>query len=365
MTKLPNSVLAFAAGNEDRKAGYEQFVEYYDFYKTGKKVNENGTKLSEMDSKMLQFFTDEIEQLSGRKLSEVNSDLAKYCAFTAVREAAFAVVGMLADLVIPDALIKDFGMIADVKSGAWGDSFTVKLQPRDLLVVSKGGRARKNPEITRQYKGEKTILPEPRAISIGVSLYDILRGAASLADFMAKAIQSLQAQMRYDIYDAFATAMAALPSSGDGQLLISGYTQADAIGLAQKVQAWNGGNPAIFLGTKLALSNILPASTGTRISLGDEYVRIGHLREFFGFDCVELEQVADYTTEFKVKLDDTKIYVVSPGVDKLMKVFIEGGTLTNVEGTYENANLQQVATIFISYGVAACSSAIAGVIELS
>ena len=49
----------------------------------------------------------------------------------------------------------------------------------------------------------------------------------------------------------------------------------------------------------------------------------------------------------------------------MVKVFIEGSTLSNVDGSYANANLQQTATLYKSYGVGAISSALAGVIELA
>ena len=365
MVKLTNNILSFTANDAERKEGYENFVEYYTLYKEGKTENANGVKFSEMNDKMLSFFSDEIERLSGKKRDSVN-DLATYCNFTDVKEAAFAVVGMLTDLIIPDALIKDIGMIAEIKSGAWGDSLKVELKPRDLFVVSKGGRNRRTYDITRQYKGEKTIVPEVHGITVGISLYDVLRGAYSLAEFVAKAVLSMEVQMKYDIYDAFAEAMGALPNSaGANQLRLTGWSQDTAIALAQKVQAWNNGAKPIFLGTKLALSQILPASTNARILLGDEYVTVGYMREFMGISTVELEQVADYTTEFAVKLDDKKIYVICPGTDKMVKVFVEGSTLSNVEGNYANANLQQTATLYKSYGVGAISSALAGVIELS
>lgn len=364
MAKLPNNVLAFTAGSAERTEGYTNFVEYYSIYKEGKTSNENGVSFSEMNEKMLTFFSDEIARLSGKKQSDVN-DLATYCNFSDVKEAAFAVVGMLTDLIIPDALIKDLGMIAEVKNGGWGDSLKVELKPRDLFVVSKGGRARRTFDIERQFKGEKTIVPEVRAITVGVSLYDVLKGTYSLAEFVAKAVLSIETQMKYDIYDTFAATMNALPNTpGNGQLRISGFSQDTAIALAQKVQAWNGGAKPVFLGTKLALSKILPASTNTRIALGDEYVKVGYMRDFMGISTVELEQVADYTTEFAVKLDDEKIYVICPGTDKMVKVFVEGSTLSNVEGNYANANLQQTATLYKSYGVGAVSSAIAGIIEL-
>ena len=363
--KLPNSILTFTADNEERKNAYSKFVEYYDSYKNGKKSSANGTSYEEMNGKMLQFYTDEIERLSRRKISESN-DLAQYCQFTDVREAAFAIIGMITDLIIPDTLMQNVGAIAEVVNGAWGDNLKVEMKPRDLFVVAKGGRNRRTFDITRQYNGIKTIVPETRAIAVGVSLYDVLRGAVSLAEFVSKAALSIETQMRYDIYDAFAAAMDALPTgSGANALKVTGFTQDSAIALAQKVQAWNGGKTAIFLGTKLALSKILPASTNTRILLGDDYVKVGYLRDFFGISTVELEQIADYTTEFAVKLDDNRIYVLCPGTDKIVKVFVEGSTLSNVDGSYSNANLQNTATLYKSYGVGAFTSALAGVITLA
>lgn len=365
MAKLTNNILAFTANDAERKEGYSNFVEYYSLYKEGKTHNENGVSFSEMNDKMLTFFTDEIERISGKKMADY-ADVAQFANFSDVKEAAFAVLGMITDLIIPDALIKDIGMLAEIKNGGWGDSLKVDLKPRDLFVISKGGRNRRTYDITRQYKGEKTIVPEAHGITVGISLYDILRGAYTLAEFVSKAVLSMETNVRYDIYDAFAAAMKELPDSvGAGQLRVSGFTQESAIKLAQKIQAWNGGAKPVFLGTKVALSKILPASTNTRILLGDEYVRVGYLRDFMGVSTVELEQVADNTTEFAVKLSDDKIYVVCPGTDKMVKVFFEGSTLSNVDGNYENANLQVTATLYKSYGIGAISSALAGVIELA
>ena len=365
MAKVTNNILAFTANDAERKEGYSNFVEYYSLYKEGKTHNENGISFSEMNDKMLTFFTDEIERISGKKMADY-ADVAQFANFSDVKEAAFAVLGMITDLIIPDALIKDIGMLAEIKNGGWGDSLKVDLKPRDLFVISKGGRNRRTYDITRQFKGEKTIVPESHGITVGISLYDILRGAYTLAEFVSKAVLSMETEVRYDIYDAFAAAMKELPDSvGAGQLRISGFTQESAIKLAQKIQAWNGGAKPVFLGTKVALSKILPASTNTRILLGDEYVRVGYLRDFMGVSTVELEQVADYTTEFAVKLSDDKIYVVCPGTDKMVKVFFEGSTLSNVDGNSENANLQVTATLYKSYGIGAISSALAGVIELA
>ena len=53
--RLPNSVLAFTANDEERKNAYSKFVEYYESYINGKKSSAAGTTFEEMNSKMLEF----------------------------------------------------------------------------------------------------------------------------------------------------------------------------------------------------------------------------------------------------------------------------------------------------------------------
>lgn len=361
MNKMTREVLAFASNDADRLAGYENFVEYFNAYREHKdKIGEY--TMAEADKRMLEFFTSEVERYSNMKASAY-PDMAIFANFTAVKEAAFAIVGMITDLIIPDVLIKDLGSISTIANGGWGDTLKVDIKPRDLFVVSKGGRAKRSFDIKRQWNGTETIVPELRAITVGISLYDILTGKYSLAEFVTKAVLSMENQMRTDIYDAFAKAMNEL-GTANSPLAVTGYTQDTAVALAQKVQAWNGGAPAVFLGTKLALSKILPATTNYRYQLGDEYVRLGHVRDFFGFNVVELEQIADMSTEFGLKLPDNKIFVVSPTQDKLVKCFVEGSTLTHVADNFANANLQVETTLMKSYGVGVATSAIAGVITL-
>lgn len=366
MNKMPNNVIDFTAGNDERKNAYALVAEYVKSFQNDKaEINGKDGKVSFATANdiMLDFFKSEIEYSSGKKISDY-SDLARFCNFTDVREAAFDIATMMTDIVLPDALIKDLGKIADFKNGGWGESLKIDIQPRDLFVVSKGSQSKATADVKRQFKGSVTIIPEVRTISVGIALYDILRGDYTLAEFLTKAIQSIEVQMRYDVYDAFSTAMGALATTGDALLKIVGFTQDSAVALAQKVTAWNGGKKAVFLGTTLALSKILPASTNYRFDIGSEYVRIGHLRDFFGYSCIELEQVADYATEFKTKLKDTEIYVISPTADKIVKVFVEGSTIANQGDNYKNANLMVEANLKKSWGVAVATSAIGGLITV-
>ena len=265
--------------------------------------------------------------------------------------------------VFPGAV--DKGMIAEIKNGGWGETLKVELQPRDLFVVSKNGRNRRKADIRRYFRGEVSIVPEQRSITVGISLYDVLTGKYTLAELVSRAAQSLEVAVARDIYFAFSAAMDAIPT--EGGLSVTGFSTEGFVKMVQIVEAWNGGAKAVALGTKLALSKVLPESTNARVLIGNDQalVTVGYLREYFGTTLMEMNQIADYTKEFGVLLPDNRIYVICPTVDKPVKVFFEGSTLANNDDAYSNANLIQTGTLYKSWGVGVATSALAGVIKLN
>ena len=356
-------ILKFASDAESA-TNYEKFVEYFNAYK-GKATSINGVSMDQAHKDALTFFNGEVEKFSGKKISDWQNNLKQYCAFTGVAEAAFAVLGVLTDLIIPNSLLKSLDPIAEFHNMAWGDTLKIELKPRDLFLPSKIGRGKRMGNIRRMYDGEVTIPTYLREITVGIDYYDILTGKYTLAEYVMKAAMGMEAQIRYDVWDAFETAVGALDSSGDTKLVYTGYTQDDLVNLAERIGAWNN-SPAVILGTKTACSKVLPASTNYRIDLdSSDYVKNGSLRDFFGIPVIQMEQVANYATEFTVKLDNTKLYVVSPSTQKIMHVAMEGGALSTMRDAQDSAHLLATGTLMKSWGVATATSAIAGVITLS
>ena len=351
---MKNNILVnFTAGVEKRIEGYEKAKSYMEKFS----ANECTTKMHE---EMFAFFSKEVELISNVKLDGV-MPVATYCNLSTVKEAAFAVLTMMTQPIVIDATIRNFAAIADIRNGDFGDSFSFDLTARDLFVVSKGARSQKTHEIQTQFDGTKTLIPEFRTISVGIPLFDIYMGKKNLAQYMSKAIRSLNANMSYDIYDAFQAAMANLPTTGDAKLRVVGYSQDSLLELGQVIEAWD--QTPVIMGTKLALSKILPASTNYRFDLDSEYVKYGHLRDFFGFDIIEIPQVADYRTEFATKINNDELYLICPSSDKLVKVCLEGTILSNITDSTEN--LITAGDLSMSYAVGVITNALAGMIELT
>jgi len=150
----------------------------------------------------------------------------------------------------------------------------------------------------------------------------------------------------------------------NGELKVTGYSQDSLIKLAQRVTAYNGGQKAIIVGTQLALQNVLPSDANYRYDVQSDYVKIGYIQTAFGYDLMVLPQVADWKEPFKTVLNDERLYIVSPGAQKMVKLVIEGSTLSHVDGTYANANLTQNATITKMWGTGVATNGVAALIEL-
>jgi hypothetical protein len=147
-------------------------------------------------------------------------------------------------------------------------------------------------------------------------------------------------------------------------LLVAGYTQSEFVRLSQTVAAWNGGAKAVAIGTQRALASILPSNANYRYDFQSEYVKVGYLRDFQGTDIMVLPQVADWQTPFGLKLSDSRIWLVSPSSQKLIKVVLEGNVLSYTSDIYANANLVQTSTMIKSWGTAVATNAVAATIQL-
>lgn len=373
--KIPNQVIAFAG--ETNLTPYKMFVDYFNHYRSinGAKSVEFQTSVvtpegvnvpisfSEKEDKMNAALKREILRVAGIT-NFTDFPLETWSNHPTLKWATFAVVSAMIDMVLPDTIIENVGLYSDVRTIGWGDSAAFDVSPRDLFIVSKAGRSKRTTELHKQFKGQVTVIPEPREMTVFVSLMKVLAGKESLADFVVKMTRSFEVALSYDIYDAFAAAMGAVTNTASTGLRVAGYTQAEFIRLSQTVGAWNGGTKPIAIGTQAALAKILPSNANYRYEIDSDFVKVGYLRNFQGTDIMVLPQMADWTNPFALKLSDSKIWIVSPSSQKIVKVVLEGSALSYTSDVYANANLIQTSTLIKSWGTAIATNAVAAEITL-
>jgi hypothetical protein len=270
-SNIPSNVVTFAGG-EANLGIYKAFKDYFNQYRSmnGKSglsfsattQNDKGEvvpiSFDEKEAAMNAALKREILRQAG--IANVDAfPLETWATHPTLKWATFAVVNALIDVVLPDTIIDSVGMYADISQINFGDSAAFDVKPRDLFVVSKAGHGKRTTEIKKQFQGQVVINPEFHELTVGVSLYRVLAGKESLADFTMRVVRSLETAFTVDVYAAFAAAMLALDNTATTGLRVAGFTQADWTNLTQKVSAFNGGAQAVAIGTLKALANVLPA----------------------------------------------------------------------------------------------------------
>ena len=371
MTKLPLGVINFAAGDTSL---FEMYHDYWNQYRSENTDRKYSFSTTDKNGKPISFAEKElalnaamIREISKRSGVDLTAGpLEQNMTHPLVAWAAVNIASQMIEAILPETIIDSIGAYAEVRTLGFGDSGVFDISSRDLFPVSKSGRlGMRSAEIHKGYEGQVVLNPVARTITVGVSLWRLLTGQESLAKFTIKAIRSLETEMTTDVYDAMATAMAALGLTSANGPRVVGYMQSDLTKLAQIVSAYNGGATPIVLGTKVALSQIFPDDANYRYDIESPYMKLGYMRTIAGINTLELPQVAKWKTPFTNYLNDDRIWVVAPGTDKIVKLCLSGATISNMTGTFDQSTLTQEAT-FVKFWIAGVvTSSIGGQVTLS
>ena len=319
------------------------------------------------ERKMNEALLQEAKTVAGLNFSiDPDISMEMWATNPQLKWAAMAVANKFIDSIAYRIIDKSIGVYAGTYNVAMGESPKIDVAANDYFVVSKAGRNQRTVDFQRTYDSSVTVIPENREITVAVNFYRVLCGMDSLARFVAKAVMSIEAQISREIYTGFDTAMSLLPLGADtSNLRVAGYTKKDTIKLAQKVSAYNNNAPAMIVGTKLALSDILPDNANYRYDLESDYVKLGYVKNAFGFDTMELPQIAKTNGSYDLSLKDDRFYVISPTAGKLIYLVYEGSSITNNMPANQSADLTETTTINKSWGILVATNATAGIVTLA
>ena len=288
----------------------------------------------------------EVDKLAGVDTSLINKEA--YATNPTYLWANNAVINKLVDMVIPDILTEDFLNVAEVVQIGYGDSAEFDIKSSDLFYVSKTGNSRRHVEAQRQFTGHTSIPVSNHVITTETDMYRVLAGKESPAEYAMKVVLSIEAEIAKDIMTAITSSFSTLTAN----FKENSYDEKAFQKLATRVTAANGGARAVAMGTDLALSTVLPSDDYLKMGLGEDYTKVGYLPVFKKVPLIGLSQKIDWTSDdYKFALPDDMIYFISPGAQKLVKIVIEGGSLTFSDDFASNGNLTQVSSLHKRFGV--------------
>ena len=357
------NVKAFAEVSKDLYDAMKAFSLNYNNERKGLVAFADHSR-EEMAKLINKAFALEVSRQSGVELPnlEDKTEVRRFAANPMVRYFANQIQDVMIDMILPETLLTgSLRYFADMKNADLGDTIKFDIKSNALFTVSKAGNRQRTTNQQKTFRTTVTMTGVNHEITIGTTLFEMLTGQSYLAEEVMKVARSIETTMLFEAYDAFTTEMNSLT----GNLAVGNYSEEDLITLCETVTAYNQGRKAVIIGTPLALKAVLPTNENYRYLLDDAYVKLGHLAQFNGYDVLPMEQVANpySATPYALKLDDTKLYVVSPASDKIVKIGLFGGTFTHQDNSYDNANKTIENTTEKSWEVAIATNSVAGVVK--
>ena len=357
------NVKAFAEMSKDLSEAMKAYALNYNLQRKGLKAFADHSQ-EEQNKLINKAFAIEVAKQSGMELPnlENKTEVRRYAMNPMVRFFANQIQDVLIDMILPETLMTgSLKYFADMKFADLGDTIKFDIKSNSLFTVSKAGNRQRTTNQQKTFRTTVTMAGVNHEITVGTTLFEILTGQSYLAEEVMKVARSIETAMLFDAYDAFTTEMNGLT----GKLAVANYSEESLITLLETITAYNQGRKAVIIGTPVALKYVLPSNTYYRYLLDDEYVKLGHLQTFNGYDVLPMEQVANpyNATAYSLKLKDDVIYVVSPASDKIVKVGVFGGTFSHQDNSYDNANKTIENTTEKSWEVAVATNSVAGIVE--
>lgn len=326
-------LITFAGDNLDF---YTCFNDYY--------MNEKA-RTPENAEKINKAFFAELEKRSGVARTEDNANA--WAANPQVQWASFAIIDALVNSVLPQVLNESIGIFTDLRGVGYGDVVKYKVRPRQLFTVSKGAHGERTSVRQKQYDGDMIVAPVEHIVTVYVDFYSVLCGKEDIAEFVKLVVLSIEREMEMDAFKALMAGLNA--TTYPNRFKVAGAFDASTlITLIDNVKAYNYGVKPVVLGTATALSKVTPDSTlGFRGNWDASNGNIQLVKNFYGADLMVLPQFAtdlDPHSTTPLALPDDKLFIVSPGMDKLVKGVVSN-QMTNTNQYFDNADLTQNYTM--------------------
>lgn len=213
----------------------------------------------------------------------------------------------------------------------------------------------------KDFAADVVISPVEHIVTVYVDMYRVMAGKEDIVDFIRRVVLAIEQSMYADILDALTTGLAAIPQ---GTYNVTGaFDMSKLVKMAETVEVYNAGSRPMIVGSATALMKVLPDSTlGYRGNFDANGGSIELIKDVYGYDVMRLKNAA--AKAGGLVLPDDTVFVVSPAVDKLVKVAVSNA-LTNSNQFYDAADISQNYTMRKNWAATYASAAKAGIYKIT
>jgi hypothetical protein len=332
--------IAFSKADKDIvQAGVELYKHYLfnakkkdEYREFASQVDEKGNAITYEEKEKIFNASLEIESIKRSGLVATGFSKERLARHPLIRSMKYELLSEIIDTIFPQTLIDDFGQFAEVRNGQFDDNFIFHIPNPNLFTVSKAARGIRNGQPQRLMGQDLVLTPVPNTIDIEDDYEAVLCGKSNFGEWITKVALSMQTQMSIDVYNAMTLAVNAQPTSL--QIASGAFTEKSVMQLAARITAANQGAQATLLGTKAALTNLLPNNDYLKVELGQMVNDIGYVSNFRGIPAIAFDdRLVPNDPNLTLAIDQNTVYVVSLGSQKPIKICLEGDTIITEQTT--------------------------------
>lgn len=275
--------------------------------------------------------------------------------------ASFAVIDATINAILPQILTDTIGLVADLRYVGIGDIVKFKILPNQFFTVSKGGTGERTIHRQKDFAADIIVTPVEHLVTVYTDMYRVMAGKEDIADFVMRVVLAVEQSMYADILSALTAGLAAIPQ---GTYNVTGaFDMSKLVKMAETIEVYNAGSRPVIAGSASALMKVLPdSSLGFRGNYDANGGSVELIKDVYGYDILRLRNAA--AKAGGLVLPDDTLFVVSPAMDKLVKVAVSNA-LTNSNQFYDNADITQNYTMRKSWDAVYASAAKAGIYKIT
>lgn len=252
------------------------------------------------------------------------------------------------------------------------DNAKYTVRSNELFIVNSLAEGIRNGAQQTSSDTEYTVTAKRESVSTYVDWYHVAAGKADFGYICARIGVSfasiLQGRLAKVMSDIIINNTNGQNRDGISGYMANGLTDENWLKTARNIKLANGGADVYALGTSIALASIMPDSTkGFRYDEDSAIVKTGFLPDYKNVPLIELDNaLVPNTINEKpvVVLSDDIIYMLPFGMDKPIKVVLEGNSTTVKRDPMYAADHSYGFTIDLRMGMDAVVGSKFGAIQL-
>lgn len=208
------------------------------------------------------------------------------------RERYYEIVTAVETVVTPSVTEAFTGSYNEVKNIGWGDTAEFEVESNEILIAKKHAEGVPFGASQKLYRDNKTINTESLNITFDTDWYKIASGKEDFGQMFFKASQGFVNYFTYQAYLQLVALAGQIPAS----YTFVGATTENLDLCTMAVSAANNNVPVSIIGTLPMLRLVVPTNDFFKMSLGEEWVKMGYIGVHANSPLVKMDNLLNPTT---------------------------------------------------------------------